>query len=195
MRWENMKKRKKDDDWRKEFDRFFDMNEMDHEFESMRRYMDKILESMMHGEIDTKRINPFVYGFSMRVGPDGQPHIQRFGNTTLDKPVVDSESVETDEGRETIGDREPLTDVIESENSISITVEIPGVEKNDVNLEVVNDILVINVDTPNRRYFKEVELPTAVDPSSAKATYNNGVLDITLVKTAKDRKGTKIVVE
>lgn len=189
-----MIKKKREDEWRREFDRIFDSNEMDHEFESMRKYMNNMLEKIVHGDIDSGRMNPFVYGFSLRVGPDGQPHIQRFGNTNVERPVVQTTDV-SDKLVEGIGSREPLTDVIETGDSIAITVEIPGVEKDDVNLEVNEDSLNISVDTAERRYFKEVELPSNVEPGSAKATYNNGVLDITLKKSTKEKKGTKILVE
>ncbi|MEM2645721.1 MAG: Hsp20 family protein, partial [Desulfurococcaceae archaeon] len=44
--------------------------------------------------------------------------------------------------------------------------------------------------------YKEVELPSKVEPSSAKATYKNGVLEVRLKKLCKEEsKGTKIKVE
>lgn len=189
-----MSDKKKNDDWRREYDRFFNFEEMDTEFEAMRRYMDQIMESIMRGDISQTTVNPFVYGFSLRVGPDGQPHIEKFGNTQVGQG---QEIPGTgDKARhDRMGRREPLTDVIESEECVSITVEIPGVEKEDVNLEVQNNNLVISVDTETHRYFKEVALPSAVDPESAKATYNNGVLDIVLKKLKHEKKSTRITVE
>jgi HSP20 family protein len=71
---------------------------------------------------------------------------------------------------------------------VSITVEIPGVEKNDIDLSVVGQTLKIKVDSAERRYFKEVQLPAHVDPGSTKATYNNGVLDITLCKSGRGQE-------
>src|SRR5512137_2401264 len=47
----------------------------------MRSYMDDIIEKAASGELkDTGEGGPFVYGWSMRVGPDGVPHVQTFGN-------------------------------------------------------------------------------------------------------------------
>lgn len=183
-----MNKKRKDDEWRRDFDELFGSGDMDEIFEAMRQQMDRMMESMMSGELDAASLKPYVSGFSMRVGPDGQPHFERFGTT--DRPT--GEGPEAGGGSES---REPLTDVIETDESLAITVEVPGVEKKDVDLEVVDDVLVISVDTDVRRYFKEIRLPCAVEPESAKATYNNGVLDITLKKVCRQKKGTKIAVE
>jgi HSP20 family protein len=57
------------------------------------------------------------------------------------------------------------------------------VQKKDIELSVVGQTLRIKVDSAERRYFKEVHVPAHVDPDSTKATYNNGVLDITLCKS------------
>ncbi len=188
-----MTDKKKKDDWRN-FDGFFNFDDMDEEFDAIRQYMDKILEGMVSGEMGMSDMKPFVYGFSVKVGPDGQPHIERFGNTHYDAEV-EPDVMDGIEPKDDAGAREPLTDILENGDSVSVTIEIPGVEKKDISLEVVGETLVISVNTPERRYFKEVGLPHPVDPDSAKATYNNGVLDIVLKKVAKERKSTKIKVE
>jgi HSP20 family protein len=56
--------------------------------------------------------------------------------------------------------------------------------------------LTVNIDTPDRKYHKEVELPSDVNPRSAKASYKNGVLEIVLSKvTPKKQTGESIRVE
>lgn len=177
-------KKKKRDDWRRDFGDFFAFDNIDDEFERMKEYMDRIMQRLMEGELEYEK--PFVYGFSMRVGPDGKPRIQQFGNTrpwTIGK-------------EEEIGGREPLTDIIEDDKTISVTIEIPGVEKDDIELNTAENKLTISVDTPQRRYYKEVVLPSKVNPELAKATYKNGVLDIILEKVVKkDKRGKKIQIE
>jgi HSP20 family protein len=127
----------------------------------------------------------------MRVGPDGKPNIQEFGNT---RPPKRLESGEKEELEAT--EREPLTDVIECEEEISITLEIPGVEKEDIELTVEEDKVAINVDTSSRRYFKEIPLKVKVNPKTSKATYKNGVLDIILKKIPqKEKKGKKVKID
>ena len=86
-------------------------------------------------------------------------------------------------------EREPLTDIIEGDDDVAVTVEIPGVEKNNIELNVTNDILEIKVDTPNRKYHKRLDLPCDVLPKTTKATYKNGVLDVVIKRKEKKRPG------
>ncbi len=167
------------------FDDFFDMD-IDEEFERMKRMMDVMIQRAMQG--DLKMGNPMVYGFSMKMGPDGKPVIQQFGNTMPRKLPTESEY----EGFP----REPLTDVMDSDDRITITAELPGVSKEDIDLTVQKDMVIISVNTAGRRYYKEIPLSSEIDDKNVKATYNNGVLDITLKKTRKaEPKGKKIRIE
>ena len=191
------KRRRKDHDddeyWDRHglFDDFFEFGDIDREFERMREYMDRVTRRAMRGELGQGEHGPYVFGFSMRLGPDGKPNIQEFGNM---KP---SRKLEVGGGDQVeIAEREPLTDVIESEDSVSITLEIPGVDKDEIELTVEEDKVSINVDTPQRRYFKEIPLKVKVDPKTSKATYKNGVLDVILKKLhTKDRKGKKVKID
>jgi HSP20 family protein len=133
----------------------------------------------------------FVQGFSVKVGPDGKPTFTSFGNKPQVKPAPGGKgipSVVSDE-------REPLTDVIEDTTQVSITVEMPGVTKEDIGLHMTEESLEISVDTEKRKYHKRVKLPTKVQPKTTKATYNNGVLDVTVKKAKPDASGLKIAVE
>jgi len=70
-----------------------------------------------------------------------------------------------------------------------VIVELPGVEKKDIKLSGTADKLTISVETPERKYFKEVELPATVDAKKATSAYTNGVLDVTVPK--KKQKKTE----
>ena len=129
---------------------------------------------------------PFVYGYSMTVGPDGKPKIREFGNVKpsrkpeafgFSKPSIDIKE-----------EREPLIDVISTDNEIKIVAELPGVEKEDIKLHGTEDTLTISVDNQKRRYFKEVEVPAKIDPKKAKTVYKNGVLEITIPKIKEKKK-------
>ena len=94
--------------------------------------------------------------------------------------------------------REPIVDVMESDKGISVTAELPGVTKEDIELSLENDnqILVIKVDTPERKYYKEVELPAKVKADKVKATYKNGILDVMFEReTPRKKKGKRIKIE
>ena len=136
-----------------------------------------------------KSFGPFVYGYSMKVGPDGKPEVKEFGNfkaqTRLGKPQMDVKE-----------EREPLTDVLDAGEQVRVIVELPGVEKDAIKLSGTDDKLTISVETSERKYFKEVELPAKVDVTKATSNYKNGVLDITVPKKKQEEtKATDIKVE
>ena len=84
---------------------------------------------------------------------------------------------------------------MESNGEVKVIAELPGVEKKDIKLHGTETTLTISVDTPQRKYYKEVELPCEVDANSAKASYQNGVLDIELKKAKPKKKGKKIEIK
>jgi HSP20 family protein len=85
-------------------------------------------------------------------------------------------------------ERESLTDVIEYDDEVAITVELPGVEKKDIDLKAIEDTLEIKVDIPQREYRKLVNLPCDVQPRTLKATYKNGVLDVVIKRIEKSKE-------
>jgi HSP20 family protein len=140
-----------------------------------------------------RRVGPIVYGYSMTMGPDGKPIIREFGNV---KPSARPSVFGAPRpGLEVKVEREPLVDTIEEDSTIKVVAEVPGVERDDINLECAENTLIISVDTPARKYYKEVELPSQVDPESAKASYRNGVLEVTLTKRRARPKGQRIKIE
>ena len=160
---------------------FFD--DMDEEFGRMREEMERMMEDAMARQQDeggeegeSKRYGPYVYGFSMRTGPDGKPVFEEFGNTKPPSKEMPS------------GEREPLIDVIEEKAQIAVIAELPGVEKKDIKLKAVGKTLSIQVNTPERKYSKKIELPAEVKPNTAKATYKNGVLEVRLDRQKPKRE-------
>jgi HSP20 family protein len=154
----------------------------DEEFEEMRRHMDSLMEGFMNGKVDASMNQPIVYGFSMRVGPDGKPHIQEFGNRPPESPEEE-------------GAREPLTDIIEEKDTIRVIVELPGVDKEDIQLHVEDRLLDISVDREDRKFFKKLELPSSVDTDSARASYKNGVLEVTLTRVTPKKRGRPVKID
>jgi len=121
----------------------------------------------------------FVKGFSITIGPDGKPIIREFG----DKPVI--------KGKEVEEKREPLVDIIEEKDKIKVIAEIPGVSKHDIELNATEKNLEIKVDTAERKYYRNVELPAEIKPETADAKYNNGVLEVTIEKVKKEKEEKK----
>ncbi|MDW8021309.1 MAG: archaeal heat shock protein Hsp20 [Nitrososphaerota archaeon] len=188
MSWESWRRRP--------FSRIFEemermMRELDEMFSKSFEDLEQELPKSLIRERKTDRgyvreFGPIVYGYSIKIGPDGKPIVREFGNI---RPGRVPKIVEVSEARE------PIVDVYEEEDSIKVVAEVPGVDRNDINLNASERRLIISVDTPQRKYYKEVDLPAEVDPQSAKATYKNGVLEVVLKKTGTESKGVKIKIE
>ena len=133
-----------------------------------------------------REYGPFVYGYSVKIGPDGKPVIREFGNI---KPGIEEDRPLSLHER-----REPLVDVIEDDDNIKVLVELPGIEKRDIKLHATVHGITIDVENTDRKYFKELTFPIDIDRATAKSTYRNGVLEITFRKKQEDR-GTPISVE
>jgi len=156
---------------------------------SKRAPRDLVRERILPNGRRVKEWGPFVYGYSMKIGSDGKPQVREFGNikrgTGLGRPRIDIKEK-----------REPLADVMTTENDVKVIVELPGVEKTDIKLHGAENSLTISVDTPQRKYFKEIELPAKVDPKKARSTYKNGVLQIIMPKRKDEKpKGEPINIE
>ena len=119
---------------------------LDTEFSKMRKQMDGLMRDAVDGNLpENAKKNPFVFGFSVKAGPDGFPVFEDFGNTRMrpfgnqgEKPVVDTR-------------REPLTDINETDDQIAITVELPGVNKEDTDMVPV--LTEIAAGSPGALFF------------------------------------------
>jgi HSP20 family protein len=103
----------------------------------------------------------------------------------------------------------PSVEVTDTDSSIDVTAELPGVSKEDVDVDLENNVLTIRGEKKQQKEEKEKEhylferyygsfqrsfsLPAPVDESSVKAEFRNGVLKIHLDKAAQV-KGTKITI-
>lgn len=172
-----MPRKKRKDDWGDMFESF------DEEIAEMRDRMDLILERMLSGEL-TEAKDPLIYGVSMRVGSDGVPLIPEFGKARPAE-LADAEPPA----------REPLTDIREDVDGVTVIMELPGVEKKDIKVTAEDRYLVLEVDSSDKRYSKHLDLPCNVLPGSAKANYKNGVLEVVMRRPAPKRRGKAVRVE
>lgn len=136
---------------------------------------------------------PFVYGFSVKFGPDGKPIFDNFGNIKSPELRVEKEK----ESTTSASVREPLTDVIEEDDEVIVVVELPGVTKEDIMLDANEDTIEIKADGgEDRKYQKNLILPAKINPDQAKARYTNGILEVRLEKVEEKRKkGSSIPIE
>jgi len=112
-----------------------------------------------------------VYGLSIRMGLGGKPVIEQFGNIKA-----------TEEGTVVAEVREPLVDVLDEGDRVVVLAELPGVEEKDIHVEVKDDILELTAEARDRKYSKELLLPSEVETDTMESSYRNGILEIKLMK-------------
>lgn len=94
--------------------------------------------------------------------------------------------------------RKAFVDVQETDKDVIVTAELPGMEKDDIELTVTSERVEIKAEKKEetteeketykaygRRYagfYRSVPLPTMVKADDVKATYKNGVLEVVLPK-------------
>ncbi len=110
------------------------------------------------------------------------------------------------------GIREPLTDVRETEKSIIIDMELPGVKKKDIEINIMEDEIEVKSEAKISKevkkegfykrerayqgFYKRFSLPAKVIPNKAKAEFKDGILTIKIPKVAaKEEKKKKVKVE
>ena len=97
----------------------------------------------------------------------------------------------------------PSVDIFETENSITVKAEVPGVKQDDIELSLENNVLTLKgerrfeKDTNDENYHRieraygtfsrSFSIPAVVDEDNIAADYKEGVLTITLPKTEKAR--------
>jgi HSP20 family protein len=95
----------------------------------------------------------------------------------------------------------PLVDVYEDEHSITLKIEIPGIDEKDVDLRIENNTLTVHgerkfekeekeenyrrVERQYGSFTRSFTLPSTVDPEQVQASYDKGVLKVKLAKKAE----------
>ncbi|MFC4541094.1 Hsp20/alpha crystallin family protein [Halosolutus amylolyticus] len=66
----------------------------------------------------------------------------------------------------------------ETDDEVRVVADLPGVEKDNIELECDGKTLTISAESSHRQYDERVSLPKRVNEHTAAATYNNGVLEV-----------------
>lgn len=87
--------------------------------------------------------------------------------------------------------RDLLADIVEDEASVKVYVELPGVNKEDIQLDAAEGELEVKA----ANLYKRVALPEYADIDKATSRYNNGVLEVTFPKVKSDKPRRRISLE
>ena len=84
----------------------------------------------------------------------------------------------------------------EREKDIVFTIDMPGVEKKDIDIKVEDHSITVKAENGgSRKYNYTRKFRPTVDIDSAVATFKNGVLDITLTKIEEASKGKSVKIK
>ncbi|MDZ7717278.1 MAG: Hsp20/alpha crystallin family protein [Balneolaceae bacterium] len=94
----------------------------------------------------------------------------------------------------------PKMDVAETDSTFEVTLALPGMDKEDINIEIENSVLTVSgerswkeeekengrryhrVETGRGKFSRALSLPNIVDSEHVDATFTNGELHITIPK-------------
>jgi HSP20 family protein len=105
----------------------------------------------------------------------------------------------------------PAIDIKEEENKLLITTDLPGINKEDIEINLKEDMLEISAKTGKEKeteeegyirkerehthFYRAVRLPSSVKEEGSTAKIENGVLTITLPKMKLEEPAKKIQIE
>lgn len=97
----------------------------------------------------------------------------------------------------------PSIEVVDGKNELRVLAEIPGIEKEAISVSVDGDVLTVKGEKKQANesnengvlrservygsFYRALTLPQTVDASNIKATYKNGVLELTLPKREESK--------
>ena len=141
-----------------------------------------------------------LFKWTKNIKPKFPNIVENFFGKKIDDEVKDVEAVAT----------VPSVNIEDKKKAFEVSLELPGVDKKDVNIEIVDDKLVISSE---KQYEKEesegnwmrkefgyasfqrvFQLPENSNPDEIKASMNNGLLKITVGKH-KEGNPTKKKIE
>lgn len=101
------------------------------------------------------------------------------------------------------GSAAPKIDIRETDTAVEVKAELPGVEEKDLDLQLVDNVLTIKGEKKQERqegekgkgyylmersygsFFRQIPLPVEVEKDKVQARFKNGVLTVTLPRSAE----------
>lgn len=131
--------------------------------------------------------------------------LDRFNRSLFSDPFsFGRNGVPTRASTSEVFDWKPSADLIETKDGFELTAELPGVQKENVKIEIHDDVITLKGEKREVKreekegtYYKErsfgsfvrkFSLPDGVDPKSIKAEFNDGVLKLHLPKGGEAKK-------
>lgn len=95
----------------------------------------------------------------------------------MDEMMGDNFEMRVQSGESGFGNDVHVTTQADDDN-VYVVADLPGIEKEAIDIKCDGKTLTINAVTDHREYEDQLRLPVTVDEHSAKATFNNSILEI-----------------
>ena len=131
-------------------------------FEQLNELMKRLMEQGLKKQGDQNR--PFAYGFKIILHDAGKPE-----STAAEAiPGTEPEDLSTE------GSIEPIAEMYTTDDDVTVAIDLPGVEKENILLSLINGTLTI---VAGGNQLTSVEMPV-VDSDSMQSNYKHGVLEV-----------------
>lgn len=147
------------------------------DFDNLEKLMDDLMRNLEE-DPEFQKDRTTVTGISIRISKDGKPFMQELAGNLKPKlaPKV----------------REPLVDVRSDSERVAIIAELPGVQKEQLDIRLDGAKLSISADSAEP-FFKQIALPFQVEENPERTSFNNGILELAFKrKKPAELKGKKI---
>ncbi|MGC4117107.1 MAG: Hsp20/alpha crystallin family protein [Myxococcales bacterium] len=115
-----------------------------------------------------------VYGLSVKLGLGDQGFkVEPFGNTRRGPEAGQPAWEES---------REPLVDVFEEDDRTLIVAEMPGIEAEDIQVDLSGRTLTLGAERGDRKYRKTLEVPEGLQRDRLSVSCRNGIVEISAAK-------------
>ena len=152
-------------------DRLIQGLEKSEAFRERLRAIDAELEARLRSE-PLKRVEEGVRWSPFQTGPSGRTMVRKPPPAKRRPPITE---------REEAVSKEPPVDIFDEETHLKIVAELPGIEEEDVEIDLHGARLVIAANTAAHKYRKEIALPYAPE-GKVERLYRNGILELKLWK-------------
>jgi len=135
------------------------------DFDKIEELVDQMMERLeKNGRLETNK--PIDMAFRITVDPNGHT---KFDELASDPQVLEAQA-------------EPLIEIQNQENAFLVTVELPGATKESIRLHAGENELTVSTQTAGKNFYKKIRFQETIKPGSAKAEFNNGILEIKIEK-------------
>ncbi|MCP8307719.1 MAG: Hsp20/alpha crystallin family protein [archaeon] len=152
----------------------------DTEFSAMFRGLEKALhlldEVLKNGEVKKAGEVKDLLGIK------GSSMVYSYSIRTLTNDKIEESTLKrysTIRGLSEESGKEPLIDIFDSKDNLTLIIDLPGFKEEDIKLKPMGNKLIISI---NNLTYKEISLPTIIKADKINTRYRNGILEARLEK-------------